>query len=132
MGTTKNLNSLKLDLHELEYKQKLELNKKELFRCKQVKLVYAFIITLGISAMSFYTFFYVLNVFTFFSFVLWISASISMLIQLSSKLIQAIAKSREFSKRIAAIEQDVLLAEQYIEEITTANLLAELKMSSVA
>lgn len=132
MGTTKNLNSLKLDLHELEYKQKLALNKKELFRCKQVKLVYALIITLGISAMSFYTFFYVLNAFTFFSFVLWISASISMLIQLSSKLIQAIAKSREFSKRIAAIEQDVLLAEQYIEEITTANLLAELKMSSVA
>lgn len=132
MGTTKNLNSLKLDLHELEYKQKLTLNKKEFFRCKQVKLVYELIITLGISAMSFYTIFYVLYVFTFFSFVLWISASISMLILLSSKLIKAIAKCREFSKRIAAIEQDVLLAEQYIEEITTANLLTELKMSSVA
>ncbi len=126
------LQDLKLELHELEYKQNLALSKKELFRCKQTKLVYGLILTAGISAMSFYTFFYVLNVFTFFSFVLWVSMSISLLLFLSSKLIQAIAKSREYSKRKAAIDQDVHLVEQHIEELTTANLLAELKMSSVA
>ena len=126
------LQDLKLELHELEYKQNLVLSKKELFRCKQTKLVYGLILTAGISAMSFYTFFYVLNAFTFFSFVLWVSMSISLLLFVSSKLIQAIAKSREYSKRKAAIDQDVLLVEQHIEELTTANLLAELKMSSVA
>jgi len=126
------LQDLKLELHELEYKQNLTLSKKELFRCKQTKLVYGLILTAGISAMSFYTFFYVLNAFTFFSFVLWVSMSISLLLFVSSKLIQAIAKSREYSKRKAAIDQDVLLVEQHIEELTTANLLAELKMSSVA
>ena len=126
------LQDLKLELHELEYKQNMALSKKELFRCKQTKLVYGLIGTAGISAMSFYTFFYVLNAFTFFSFVLWVSMSISLLLFLSSKLIQAIAKSREYSKRKAAIDQDVHLVEQDIEERTTANLLAELKMSSVA
>ena len=126
------LQDLKLELHELEYKQNLALSKKELVRCKQTKLVYGLILTAGISAMSFYTFFYVLNAFTFFSFVLWVSMSISLLLFLSSKLIQAIAKSGEYSKRKAAIDQDVLLVEQHIEELTTANLLAELKMSSVA
>ena len=126
------LQDLKLELHELEYKQNLALSKKELFRCKQTKLVYGLILTAGISAMSYYTFFYVLNAFTFFSFVLWVSMSISLLLFVSSKLIQAIAKSREYSKRKAAIDQDVLLVEQHIEELTTANLLAELKMSSVA
>ena len=126
------LQDLKLELHELEYKQSLALSKKELFRCKQTKLVYGLILTAGISAMSYYTFFYVLNAFTFFSFVLWVSMSISLLLFVSSKLIQAIAKSREYSKRKAAIDQDVLLVEQHIEELTTANLLAELKMSSVA
>ena len=126
------LQDLKLELHELAYKQNLALSKKELFRCKQTKLVYGLILTVGISAMSFYTFFYVLNAFTFFSFVLWVSMSISLLLFVSSKLIQAIAKSREYSKRKAAIDQDVLLVEQHIEELTTAHLLAELKMSSVA
>lgn len=126
------LQDLKLELHELEYKQNLALSKKELFRCKQTKLVYGLILTAGISAMSYYTFFYVLNAFTFFSFVLWVSMSISLLLFVSSKLIQAIAKSREYSKRKAAIDQDVLLVEQHIQELTTANLLAELKMSSVA
>ena len=126
------LQDLKLELHELEYKQNLVLSKKELFRCKQTKLVYGLILTAGISAMSFYTFFYVLNAFTFFSFVLWVSTSISLLLFLSSKLIHATAKSREYSKRKAALDQDVLLVEQHIEELTTANLLAELKMSSVA
>ena len=126
------LQDLKLELHELEYKQNLTLSKKELFRCKQTKLVYGLILTAGISAMSFYTFFYVLNAFTFFSFVLWISTSISLLLFLSSKLIHAIAQSREYSKRKADLGQDVLLVEQHIEELTTANLLAELKMSSVA
>ena len=126
------LQDLKLELHELEYKQNLTLSKKELFRCKQTKLVYGLILTAGISAMSFYTFFYVLNAFTFFSFVLWVSMSISLLLFVSSKLIQAIAKSREYSKRKADLDQDVLLVEQHIEELTTANLLAELKMSSVA
>jgi hypothetical protein len=126
------LQDLKLELHELEYKQDLALSKKELFRCKQTKLVYGLILTAGISAMSFYTFFYVLNAFKFFSFVLWVSMSISLLLFLSSKLIYAITKSREYSKRKAALDQDVLLVEQHIEELTTANLLAELKMSSVA
>ena len=126
------LQDLKLELHELEYKQNLTLSKKELFRCKQTKLVYGLILTAGISAMSFYTFFYVLNAFTFFSFVLWISTSISLLLFLSSKLIHAIAQSLEYSKRKADLDQDVLLVEQHIEELTTANLLAELKMSSVA
>lgn len=125
------LQDLKLELHELEYKQDLALSKKELFRCKQTKLVYGLILTAGISAMSFYTFFYVLNAFKFFSFVLWVSMSISLLLFLSSKLIYAITKSREYSKRKAALDQDVLLVEQDIEELTTANLLAELKMSSV-
>jgi len=125
------LQDLKLELHELEYKQDLTLSKKELFRCKQTKLVYGLILTAGISAMSFYTFFYVLNAFTFFSFALWVSMSISLLLFLSSKLIYAITKSREYSKRKAALDQDVLLVEQDIEELTTANLLAELKMSSV-
>jgi hypothetical protein len=109
----------------------LALSKKELFRCKQTKLVYGLILTAGISAMSFYTFFYVLNAFKFFSFVLWVSMSISLLLFLSSKLIYAITKSREYSKRKAALDQDLLLVEQDIEELTTANLLAELKMSSV-
>jgi len=127
-----NLQDLKLELHELEYKQNLILSKKELFRCKQSKLVYGLILTAGISAMSFYTFFYVLNAFTFFSFVLWVSISISLLLFLSSKLVYAITKSREYSKRKAALDQDVLLVEQHIEETTKANLLAELKMSSVA
>ncbi len=127
-----NLQDLKLELHELEYKQNLILSKKELFRCKQTKLVYGLILTAGISAMSFYTFFYVLNAFTFFSFVLWVSISISLLLFLSSKLVYAITKSREYSKRKAALDQDVLLVEQHIEETTKANLLAELKMSSVA
>ena len=126
------LQDLKLELHELEDKQNLALSKKELFRCKQTKLVYGLILTAGISAMSFYTFFYVLNAFTFFSFVLWISTSISLLLFLSPKLIHAIAQSREYSKRKADLHQDVLLVEQHIEELTTANLLAELKMSSVA
>jgi hypothetical protein len=126
------LQDMKLELHELEYKQDLALSKKELFRCKQTKLVYGLILTAGISAMSFYTFFYVLNAFKFFSFVLWVSMSISLLLFLSSKLIYAITKSREYSKRKAALDQDVLLVEQDIEELTTANLLAELKMSSVA
>lgn len=126
------LQDLKLELHKLEYKQNLALSKKELFRCKQTKLVYGLILIAGISAMSFYTFFYVLNTFTFFSFVLWVSMSISLLLFVSSKLIQAITKSREYSKRKAALDQDVLLVEQHIEELTTANLLAELKMSSVA
>jgi hypothetical protein len=126
------LQDLKLELHELEYKQDLTLIKKELFRCKQTKLVYGLILTAGISAMSFYTFFYVLNAFKFFSFVLWVSMSISLLLFLSSKLIYAITKSREYSKIKAALDQDVLLVEQDIEELTTANLLAELKMSSVA
>jgi hypothetical protein len=125
------LQDMKLELHELEYKQDLALSKKELFRCKQTKLVYGLILTAGISAMSFYTFFYVLNAFTFFSFVLWVSMSISLLLFLSSKLIYAITKSREYSKRKAALDQDLLLVEQDIEELTTANLLAELKMSSV-
>ena len=125
------LQDMKLELHELEYKQDLALSKKELFRCKQTKLVYGLILTAGISAMSFYTFFYVLNAFKFFSFVLWVSMSISLLLFLSSKLIYAITKSREYSKRKAALDQDVLLVEQDIEELTTANLLAELKMSSV-
>jgi hypothetical protein len=126
------LQDMKLELHELEYKQDLALSKKELFRCKQTKLVYGLILTAGISAMSFYTFFYVLNAFKFFSFVLWVSMSISLLLFLSSKLIYAITKSREYSKIKAALDQDVLLVEQDIEELTTANLLAELKMSSVA
>ena len=67
------LQDLKLELHELEYKQDLALSKKELFLYKQTKLVYGLILTAGISAMSFYTFFYVLNAFKFFSFVLWVS-----------------------------------------------------------
>jgi len=125
------LQDLKLELHELEYKQDLALSKKELFLYKQTKLVYGLILTAGISAMSFYTFFYVLNAFKFFSFVLWVSMSISLLFFLSSKLIYAITKSHEYSKRKAALDQDVLLVEQHIEELTTANLLAELKMSSV-
>ena len=125
------LQDLKLELHELEYKQDLALSKKELFLYKQTKLVYGLILTAGISAMSFYTFFYVLNAFKFFSFVLWVSMSISLLLFLSSKLIYAITKSHEYSKRKAALDQDVLLVEQHIEELTTANLLAELKMSSV-
>lgn len=125
------LQDMKLELHELESKQDLALSKKELFRCKQTKLVYGLILTAGISAMSFYTFFYVLNAFKFFSFVLWVSMSISLLLFLSSKLIYAITKSSEYSKRKAALDQDVLLVEQDIEELTTANLLAELKMSSV-
>ncbi|MBL6656328.1 MAG: hypothetical protein ISP67_04435 [Flavobacteriaceae bacterium] len=126
------LQDLKLELHELEYKQNLTLSKKELFRYKQTKLVYVLILTAGISAMSFYTFFYVLNAFTFFSFVLWVSMSISLFLFLSSKIIHAITKSHKYSKRKAAIDQDILLVEQHIEELTTANLLAELKMSSVA
>ena len=126
------LHDLKLELHELEYKQNLALSKKELFRCKQTKLVYGLILTAGISAMSFYTFFYVLNAFTFFSIVLWVSMSISLLLFLCSKLIQVIAKSRKYSKRKAALDKDVLLVEHDIEELTTANLLAELKMSSVS
>ena len=126
------LQDLKLELHELEYKQNLTLSKKELFRYKQTKLVYVLILTAGISAMSFYTFFCVLNAFTFFSFVLWVSMSISLFLFLSSKIIHATTKSRKYSKRKAAIDQDILLVEQHIEELTTANLLAELKMSSVA
>ena len=126
------LQDLKLELHELGYKQNLALSKKELFRCKQTKLVYVLVLTAGISAMSFYTFSYALNAFTFISFMLWVSMSISLLLFLSSKLIHATAKSREYSKRKAALDQDVLLVEQHIEELTTANLLAELKMSSVA
>lgn len=126
------LQDLKMDLYDLEYKQKLALSKKELFRCKQTKLVYTLILTAGISAMSFYTFFFVLNAFTFFSFVLWVSMSISLILFLTSQLIHATAKSREYSKRKAALDQDVLLIEQHIEEHTTANSLAELKMSSVA
>ena len=126
------LQDLKLELHELEYKQNLTLSKKELFRYKQTKLVYVLILTAGISAMSFYTFFYVLNACTIFSFVLWVSMSISLFLFLSSKIIHAITKSRKYSKKKAALDQDILLVEQNIEELTKANLLAELKMSSVA